>query len=289
MATIAAAAIVAGGAAYAANASSKSAADQNALVEEQIEEARRIRKQNTALADEGQRTIYNLLDEMPGLSDFMTEGAELATQTRDDRLEFLLGDTISNIRLAQQQQSALAAGDFSGAGQAMRDIMQSSLFDTASLTRDSAAGAFANISTANRMNLMNSGLQNAMGIGSWLGQLSGVDQFNPYRQAQDLFSIEQGITNSRIQAVNNRIASITETNNNWFNQFSDLSQAQMAIEANKTAANIAAVNQATGAFAQAIGTIPERQATNASRDFYTQLSQWTLRSGMNPNTPNPNG
>lgn len=282
MATIAAAAIVAGGAAYAANQANSSAGDQNAMIKEQMMEARRIRRENTALANTAFDDITGLINSMPGIEDYLDQGSDIASQIRDDRLDFILGDTLGNLRLAQQRNTALGAGNFAEAGQAFRDIFQGSLFDTASLTRDSAAGAFSNLSVQNMASLSSMGLSNAINIGNYLGQVSGIDQFNPYRVAQDLFSVGQGRVNSNIQAINNRVGQITDTNNTWMNQFSDLSQAQMVVEANRSAANIAAVNQATSAIAGAVGGIPERRAQGQARDFYTQLAQSQLRTGVNP-------
>lgn len=279
MATIAAAAIVAGGAAYAASASGKSADSQNAMIKEQIEEAQRIRRENTRLATEGYGEIENLIAGLPGLETFLGKGGEIATQQRDDRLNFILGDSLGDIRRSQQINAGLAAYDFSNLGAEMSKIVQQNLFDVSSLTRDSVSGTFANLSVSNLANLAQQGLANSINTGDYLGRISGIDQFNPYRIAQDLYAVEESRMTNRIQNTSNRINTITEANNQWFANYADLSNAQMVVEANKTNAQISAVTSATSAIGGMVGGIPAANAQRAQTDYYQTLTSRYAQTG----------
>lgn len=268
MATIAAAAIVAGGAAYAANSAGKSADAQNGMIEEQIEEARRIRKQNTQLANEAYADIEGLISGLPGIESFIDKGGEIAREQRDDRLNFILGDSLADIRRSQGINAGLAAYDFAGLSSEIGKIVQQNLFDVSSLTRDSVSGTFANLSVSNMANLAQQGLAASINTGDFIGRISGVDQFNPYNMAVDLFNVEQSKMANRIQNTTNRVNAITETNNQWFSNYADLSNARMAVEANKTAAQISAVNSATSAIGGMVAGMPAANAQNAQADFY---------------------
>lgn len=276
MATIAAAAIVAGGAAYAANSASKSADKQNAMIEEQMEEARILRRKNEALANQGFDNIEGLIGGLPGIEDFLTQGGEIADTVRSDRLNFILGGTEGDLRESQRVNTALAAYDFSGIGANLSKVVQGNLFDIASMTRDSIGGTFANYSVANMANMAAQGLGNAVNIGDYLGRISGIDQFNPYRMAQDLYGVEEARMTNRIQNESTRVNAITQNNNQWFANYANLSNAQMVVEANKTNAQISAVNTATSSIASMIGNLPARNAQSAQADYYKTLTKGYL-------------
>lgn len=271
MATIAAAAIVAGGAAYAASASSKSAGKQQGMIDEQMEEARRIRAENKGIAEGAYSDIDKLISGMPGIEGFLEQAGGIASSQRKDRLDFILGDSQGDIRKAQGIQASLAAFDFSGIGANLSKILESNTFDIASITRDSASGSFANMSVANIASLAQQGINNSINLGDFIGRISGIDDYTPYRIAQDLFTVEQGRVNSRIQNVTNRADTITGVNNDWFNNYADLNNASRVVEATKTAAQISAVNTATSSIAGMVGGIPAANAQNAQTDYYKQL------------------
>lgn len=271
MATIAAAAIVAGGAAYAANSASKSADAQNEMIEDQIKEARRIRQENTQLANEAYSDIEGLISGLPGIESFIDKGGEIASQQRDDRLDFILGDSLADIRRSQGINAGLAAYDFAGLSGEISKVVQQNLFNVSSLTRDSVSGTFANLSVSNLANLAQQGLANSINTGDYLGRISGIDQYSPYRIAQDLFNVEQSRMANRIQNTTNRVNAITETNNQWFSNYADLSNAKMVVEANKTAAQISAVNSATTSIAGMVAGLPAANAQNAQADYYKTL------------------
>lgn len=272
MATIAAAAIVAGGAAYGANQAGKSADSQQASIQDQIDEARRIRKENRGLIDDSFNQINAQLDQQPTLLDLMDQGSEISSRTTADRMRTVLGDTEAGLRSAQSLNTRLANYDFSGINQSMRDVIQSNLFDIGSITRDGPGGAFANLSAQNMNAFAQQGLTNTIGIGSFISQISGVDQTNPYRVAQDLYQIENARTGTRIQNIGNRANALTDSNNQWFTQYANLSSAGMAVEAQRANANIAAMNTATSAVSTAIGSIPETLAAKAQANYYNKLS-----------------
>ncbi len=270
MATIAAAAIVAGGAAYGAYASGKSAKKQQQMIEEQIAEARRIRAENRGISESGFADINSLIDQLESISAFLPEGERIADSQRQDRLDFILGDTYSNLKKSQDINTRLAAYDFGSSE--TRDILRGLAYDTATITRDMPVGAFANLSVKNAMALSQQGLSNTIGIGDYLSRLSGIDVYNPYSIASDLYGIEQGKVNSKIQARNNLTNQLTENNTQWFNQYKDLTTASMAVESNKTNAQISAVNSIAGAVGGAVGSIPTQNSVNAQTNYFNTLS-----------------
>jgi hypothetical protein len=242
-----------------------------------------LRNENKKEANKAYDDIQSIIDNYPRIQDFLEEGGEIAESQRQDRLDFLLGGTEDSIRRAQEINSNLAAFDFSNIPGAISDFIKASNFDIASITRDAPVGMFANLSVQNMMQMAQGGLQSSMAIGEYLGRLSGVDQFNPYRMAQDLWTVESGLKEKSITNIQNRSNAITQTNNQWFSNFADLSRAQMVLNSDKAASETAAIGQATSAIVGGISSYKQGQALGAQTDFYKAQTAKVMGGMNSPN------
>lgn len=281
MALIAAAVIGAAGAAYGAYSAGETADDQSELIQQQMAEAARIREENKKIANDTYGEITSMLDKLPGIESFLGKGEDIGKAQMDYRMKFILGDTEPSIRDAQRINASAAAFDFSDLGANLTKILRSSTFDIASVGEASGAptGTFANLSVANMANLASQGLANTINIGDYLNRTSGIDQFNPYRIAQDLFTVERGRNDQKIQALNNKAAQITGENTNWFQNYSALSSAQIGILANENAAINSAVQGGVKSITGAIGAYPQKQALEAQTGYYNTLIDKYQNSG----------
>jgi len=271
MATLAVAAIGLGAAAFSASSSSKSAKKQQAMIKAQIAEAQRIREENKGLSNKAFEDIIGLIDGTKGISDYLTEGEKIGQAQLDYRMKYVLGDTEDDIRDSQRINANLASYDFADVNKSISDLIKSNLYDVASLTRDSPSGSFANLSVQNMAALSQQGLANTINTGDFIGRISGIDQYTPYRIAQDLFTVERDKSSQKIQAENNRVNQIVGTNNQWFSNFSNLSNASMVVEANRNAAMISAVNSGASALSGGIGGMGSGQAQGQQNGYYQSL------------------
>jgi hypothetical protein len=255
---------------------SKGASDKNNdLLKEQMEMAIWLRNQNKKEAEKAYTDIQSLIDDFPRIQDFLEEGGEIASEQRQDRLNFLLGGTESSLRRAQEINTNLAAFDFSNIPGALGDFIKASNFDNASLTRDAPVGMFANLSVQNMMQMAQGGLQSSMAIGEYLGRLSGIDQFNPYTMAQDLWKVDAGVQEKSMANIQKRSDTITGVNNQWFSNFADLSRAQMINNSDRAASQIASIGQFSNAIMGGLSlnmqekSLDSQNAYNQARtDYY---------------------
>jgi hypothetical protein len=270
MATIAAVAAI-GAAGFSAWSSGKSAKKQQAMIKAQIAEAQRIREENKGIANKSFDDIIGLIDGTKSIGDYLTEGEKIGQAQLDYRMKYVLGDTEGDVRDAQRINANLASYDFADVNKSISDLIKSNLYDVASLTRDSPSGSFANLSVQNMAALSQQGLANTINTGDFIGRISGIDQYTPYRIAQDLFSVERDKSNQKIQAETNRSSQIIGTNNQWFTNFSDLSNASMVVEANRNAAMISAVNSAAGAIGGYGSAMDSEKQQNKQNGYYQSL------------------
>lgn len=270
MATIAAVAAI-GAAGFSAWSSGKSAKKQQAMIKAQIAEAQRIREENKGIANKSFDDIIGLIDGTKGISDYLTEGEKIGQAQLDYRMKYVLGDTEDDVRDAQRINANLASYDFADVNKSISDLIKSNLYDVASLTRDSPSGSFANLSVQNMAALSQQGLANTINTGDFIGRISGIDQYTPYRIAQDLFSVERDKSNQKIQAETNRSSQIIGTNNQWFTNFSKLSSASMVVEATRNAAMIKAVNSAAGAVAGYGQSVDSQGMSNQQSSYFGGL------------------
>jgi hypothetical protein len=270
MATIAAVATI-GAAGFSAWSSGKSAKKQQAMIKAQIAEAQRIREENKGISNKAFDDIIGLIDGTKGISDYLTEGEKIGQAQLDYRMKYVLGDTEDDVRDAQRINANLASYDFADVNKSISDLIKSNLYDVASLTRDSPSGSFANLSVQNMAALSQQGLANTINTGDFIGRISGIDQYTPYRIAQDLFSVERDKSNQKIQAETNRSSQIIGTNNQWFTNFSKLSNASMVVEANRNAAMISAVNSAAGAIGGYGSAIDSQKQQNTQNNYMQSL------------------
>jgi len=77
-------------------------------------------------------------------------------------------DTLKNLRQAQSDYSALAAGDFSGFENQLRQSLSDSLIATAGT--GAPIGTFAGLAAQDQMNLRGQGIQTTMGISEYLSK-----------------------------------------------------------------------------------------------------------------------
>ncbi len=279
MATLAVAAIGLGAAAFSASSSSKSAKKQQAMIKAQIAEAQRIREENKGIANKSFDDIIGLIDGTKSIGDYLTEGEKIGQAQLDYRMKYVLGDTEDDVRDAQRINANLASYDFADVNKSISDLIKSNLYNVASLTRDSPSGSFANLSVQNMAALSQQGLANTINTGDFIGRISGIDQYTPYRIAQDLFSVERDKSNQKIQAETNRSSQIIGTNNQWFSNFSKLSSASQVVEATRNAAMISAVNSGAGALTGAIGGMGSGQAQGQQNGYYQSLMNKYSTSG----------
>ena len=275
MATVAALAIGAGASMYLAGSSAKK---QQKNLDKQMEEARRIREENKKISNTAFDDIYKLIDGVGSLSDYLEEGEEIGRDQMDYRMDYILGDTQDDLRSSLGINTRLGNWDFSDVDSSIGKILKSNFYDIASITRDMPTGSFANLSVANMANLAQQGLQNTINTGDYISRVSGVDQYTPYRVAQDLFTIERDEAGQRIQATNNRASQQIGINTNWFQNFSDISNASNVVEAGKTAAMISGVNSiagAVGGYASGAGT---RELQAKQGNYYDSLVQRYAKS-----------
>lgn len=270
MATIAAVAAI-GAAGFSAWSSNSSAKKQQGMVEDQIKEARRIREENKGYTLKGFDDIIGLIEGYKSIPDFLDKGEEIGRNQMDYRMDYVLGDTQDDLREAQRINASLGAFDFTDVNSSISDILKSNLYDIASITRDMPTGSFANLSVQNIAGLAQQGLQNSMAIGEYVSQVSGVDQYTPYRIAQDLFTVERDRAGQKIQATNNKTNQLIGANNDWFSNYSDLSNASMAIEAGRNAATISAVNSAAGAIGGWATGMDTQKLQGKQMDYYDSL------------------
>jgi hypothetical protein len=270
MATIAAVAAI-GAAAYGASASNKSAKKQQSNLKEQMKEARRIRRENNALSDKGFTDINNLITGVGSLTDYLEEGEDIGQNMLDFRMDYVLGDTEGDLRESQRVNSNLAAFDFTDTNNSISKILKSNFYDIASITRDMPTGSFANMSVANIAGLTQQGLTNTIGIGDYISRVSGIDQYTPYRVAQDLFTIKRDEASQRAQAVNNNVSQKIGVNNQWFSNFSDISNASNVVEATRNAATIQAVNSAAGAIGGYATGMDTSKMQGQANNYYSGL------------------
>jgi hypothetical protein len=271
MATIAAAAITGAAAIGSGVMASKSASDQQDMIKEQMKEARRIRKENEKIANTSYEDIIGLIEGTNSIDSYLDKGQEISDSQIEYRMKYILGDTESDLREAQRINTSLASYDFTDINKNVSDLLKSNLYDIASLTRDSPSGSFANLSVQNMAGLAQQGLANAINTGEYISKISGIDQFTPYRIAQDLFTVERDKSGQKIQAVSNKASMITGNNNQWFSNFSDLSNASMVVEANRSAAMISAVNSAAGAASGYLSGMKTRQLQDKQMNYYDAL------------------
>lgn len=108
-----------------------------------------------------------------------------------DRMESTgaFGDTntLKNLRKAQSDYSALAAGDFSGFEQQLRQSLSDSLIATAGA--GAPIGTFAGLAAQDQMNLRGQGIQTTMGISDYLSN-----------EAYKLLGNEFGIMDQKFEA-----------------------------------------------------------------------------------------
>ncbi len=272
MATIAAIATV-GAAGFSAYSSNSSAKKQQKNVKDQIKEARRIREENKGYTNKGFDDIIGLIDGYKSIPDFLDEGEDIGRDMMDYRMDYVLGDTQDELRDSQRINASLGAYDFSDVNSSISKILKSNFYDIASITRDMPTGSFANLSVQNIANLAQQGLQNSISTGEYISQVSGVDQYTPYRVAQDLFTIERDRAGQKIQATNNKTNQLIGTNNEWFANYSDLSNASMAIEAGRNAATISAVNSAAGAISGWATSRDSSRLQAKQENYYDSLIQ----------------
>ena len=278
MATIAAVAAI-GAAGFSAWSSGKSAKKQQAMIKAQIAEAQRIREENKGIANKSFDDIIGLIDGTKSIGDYLTEGEKIGQAQLDYRMKYVLGDTENDVRDAQKINANLATYDFADVNKSISDLIKSNLYDVASLTRDSPSGSFANLSVQNMAALSQQGLANTINTGDFIGRISGIDQYTPYRIAQDLFSVERDKSNQKIQAETNRSSQIIGTNNQWFTNFSKLSSASMVVEATRNAAMIKAVNSAAGAVAGYGQSVDSQGMSNQQSSYFGGLMDKYSTSG----------
>lgn len=260
---------------------SKKASDKNSdALKEQMEMAIWLRNQNKKEAETAFTDIQSIIDNFPRIQDFLEEGGEIASEQRQNRLDFLLGGTEGALRRAQEINTNLAAFDFSNIPGALGDFIQASNFDIASLTRDAPAGMFANLSVQNMMQMAQGGLQSSMAIGEYLGRLSGIDQFNPYTMAQDLWKVDAGVQEKSIANIQKRSDTITGVNNQWFSNFADLSRAQMINNSDRAASQIASIGQFSNAITGGLALNKQEKALDAQTGFFNAQTA-KLMGGLN--------
>jgi hypothetical protein len=270
MATIAAVAAI-GAAGFSAWSSGKSAKKQQAMIKAQIAEAQRIREENKGISNKAFDDIIGLIDGTKSIGDYLTEGEKIGQAQLDYRMKYVLGDTEDDVRDAQRINANLASYDFADVNKSISDLIKSNLYNVASLTRDSPSGSFANLSVQNMAALSQQGLANTINTGDFIGRISGIDQYTPYRIAQDLFSVERDKSNQKIQAETNRSSQIIGTNNQWFSNFSKLSSASQVVEATRNAAMISAVNSAAGAIGGYGSAIDSQKQQNTQNNYMQSL------------------
>lgn len=278
MATIAAVAAI-GAAGFGMYSSSKSAKKQQKNLDKQMKEARRIREENKKISNTAFDDIYKLIDGVGSLSDYLDEGEEIGRAQSNYRMDYVLGDTQDDLRNSLGINTRLGNWDFSDVDSSIGKVLKSNFYDIASITRDMPTGSFANLSVANMANLAQQGLQNTINTGDYISRVSGIDQYTPYRVAQDLFTIERDEAGQRIQATNNRASQQIGVNTQWFQNFSNISSAQNVVEATRNAAMIKGVNSiagAVGGWSTGVDTerMQERQQTNADNIASKQSSYY---------------
>ncbi len=268
--TLAVAAIGAGTSAY---LSGKSADKQQENLDKQMKEARRIREENKKISNTAFDDIIKLIEGVGSFSDYLGEGEEIGKAQSDYRMRYVLGDTEGVLRESLGINTRLANYDFSDIDSSIGKILKSNFYDIASVTRDMPTGSFANLSVANIANLAQQGLQNAINTGDYIGRISGIDQYTPYRVAQDLFTIERDNAGQKIQATNNRANQQIGINTNWFQNYSDISNASNVVEAGKTAGYISAIGTLTSAVADYRSSSGTRELQKKQGNYYDSLIQ----------------
>lgn len=261
----------AGATAYSANqskkASDKASDDADAQLRRQTEEARTLRAKNAKVANWTRNRILKISNSYGDISKYLDKGEDLASDLRDDRIDYLLGDSLDDVRGAQEKNAAMANFDFSSIIGDASKLLRAGTFDIASVSRDMPTGSFANLSVANMANLAQQGLSNTIGIGDFLSRMSGIDAYNQYTIAGDLFTAARDKAQTRIQAQTNRASMITANNTNWFQNFSKISNDSMIVSANRAAtqirANDAYTTAATGLLTSLGGQYKDYRAENA--------------------------
>ena len=253
MATAVAAVATLGSAALGYFSSSKANKQQKKQLEAQRAEAARVQAQNISVANSSYDQISSLIDSTGDVTKYLDQAKGISDVSRKDRMDFVLGDSQTAIRDSQKVNANLANYNFTDVNSSVRNILQSGLYDIASLTRDSTSGSFANLSVQNMAGLAQQCLENTIKTGDFISRISGIDQFTPYRIAQDLFVGEQGKASTKSQAITNKANMITGANNQWFKSFSDVSNASMVLSAQQAANTTALGNNVANSITGYIG------------------------------------
>ena len=256
---------VAGAGIWSASQSSKSTKKG---LNEQLKEMARIRAENQKIAKETLNAEQGILDALPSLKSLLGEGGEIADSQRQNLLDFVLGTTQEDLRSAQRTNAQIANFDFSGLNNDISKILRSGQFDIIAASAGEPIGSIANLSAQNVNAFAQQGLSNYLAISDFFAKTGQVDRFNPYNIATDLYKVQEGQVNARIGIQESYASRMTQSNNNWAASFADISNAQIANQANKYAAYNSAIANGFSAYSGASSLATNKQTANAQVGFY---------------------
>lgn len=256
---------VAGAGIWSASKSSKSTKKG---LDSQLEEMARIRAENQKIAKETLSTEQGIIDSLPSLSSLLKEGGDIADSQRQNLLDFVMGTSQNDLRSAQQTNAQIANFDFSSLNNDISKILRSNQFDVIAASAGEPIGTIANLSAQNVNAFAQQGLSNYLAISDFFAKTGQVDRFNPYSIATDLYKVEEGQINAKIGIQESYASRMTQSNNNWAASFADISNAQIANQANKYAAYNSAIANGFSAYSGASSLKTNRTVADAQVGFY---------------------
>lgn len=110
-------------------------------------------------------------------------------------------NTLKNLRKAQEDYSALAAGDFSGFESQLRQSLSDSLIATAG--SGAPIGTFAGLAAQDQMNLRGQGIQTSMGISDYLSKEANQLLGQEFGIMDQRFNTQYQMDRTKVTNVNN--------------------------------------------------------------------------------------
>jgi len=110
-------------------------------------------------------------------------------------------DTLKNLRQAQSDYSALAAGDFSGFENQLKQSLSDSLIATAGA--GAPIGTFAGLAAQDQMNLRGQGIQTTMGISEYLSKEAYQLLGNEFGIMDQKFEVGYKLNRDKVSNLNN--------------------------------------------------------------------------------------
>ena len=184
----------------------------------------------------------SFIDDAIGLSQ---KGFDFQTDLKRQNLDYILGSSQENLRGAQNDFSALAAGDFS----AFKNELNASLSRAGAEAFGSPVGTTFNIAARDRFNFRTASLNNTMKINDFFASEGTVDPPDPVVNAFALASFEQSENARKEQHNQFLLNSQLQTEQGIFSSGLQIGQVGLLAKTNalQTIGNLGGVNQAANA------------------------------------------